>query len=124
MIKRNLTSATFERRARRQLRLYKAGKMPIQTLYFEQDSCLISDMLNDEGNAFAMAYFEFPHGQYTHDYVQHLQKDLPSEFHVEYTPENERLFHDVIDKRYKEWKERVGASHHHTRAVHSKRDLH
>jgi hypothetical protein len=109
VIKRNLTGPKFERRARRHLALYRAGKISIQKLYFEQDSWLTSDMFNDEANAFALAYVDFRHGQYIPDFVQHLQKDLPSEFHVEYTQENERRFHDVIDRRYKEWKERAGA---------------
>lgn len=109
LIKRNLISPTFQRRARRQLAKYQAGKMSIQRLYFEQDSCLVSDMLSDEGNSFAMAYFDLLHGQYIHDYVLHLQKDLPSEFHVEYTPENERAMHDVIDRRYSEWQQRGSA---------------
>lgn len=106
LIKNRLMSRRFERDGQSELALYLAGRMPINTLYYQRcDGCLMSDMLNDEGNAFAISYFDFQRGQYLQDYKTHLQKDLQSEFHVEYTPENERLIHTVIDKRYGEWKE-------------------
>ena len=57
-------------------------------------------MLSDEGNAFAMAYFDFDKGRYLKDYQKYLQKNLPSQFHVPYTQENEKLMHQVIDRRY------------------------
>ena len=68
------------------------------------DYCLIDDMLSDEGNAFAMAYFDFEKGQYIHDYIRLLQGNLPSEFHIALTEENYEKLKQVIDRRYAEWK--------------------
>ena len=50
--------------------------------------------------------FDFEKGNYISDYIANLQKkkNLPSEFHVKYTPENEKTIYSIITKRYKEWK--------------------
>ena len=106
LIKRGLTSGEFESAHSRELKRYRKDQLSIQDFYYERcDGCLVSDMLNDEGNAFATAYFDFQHGNYLADYEKHLQKDLPSAFHVTYTQENERRFHAVIDARYAQWKQ-------------------
>ena len=68
------------------------------------DCCLVDDMLSDEGNAFAMAYFDFDKGRYLADYIGLLQGDLPSEFHVDLTEENYQKLKPTIDQRYAEWK--------------------
>lgn len=62
-------------------------------------------MLSEEGNAFAMHYFDFERGQYIHDYVANLQNDLPTEFHVDYNEENYQKMRKVIDRRHAEWKQ-------------------
>lgn len=98
IINKRLTSLWFESSGRRELALYRAGKMSIRALYYQRcDGCLVSDMLSDEGNAFTKAYFDLLRGKYLHDYKEHLQKGLPSEFRVEYTPEDKHLIHGVID---------------------------
>lgn len=108
VIHRGLTSSEFEHKYRRALRGFRRGELSIQDFYYQNcDACLVSDMLNDEGNAFAMAYFDFQHGDYLNDYTQTLAQNLPSSFHVDYTPENEGRMHAVIDARHAEWKSRV-----------------
>ena len=77
--------------------------------YEAWDRCLLSDMLSDEGNAFAQAYFDFEKGQYLADYGELLVEELPSEYHVEYSWENQHLMNSRIDARYAAWKERLGA---------------
>lgn len=72
-------------------------------LYELWDCCLVSDMLSDRGNTFARAYFDFESGAYLKDYAKHLQKELPSEFHVPYTAANEEAIHHVISKRFEAW---------------------
>jgi hypothetical protein len=61
-------------------------------------------MLSEEGNAFAMHYFDFERGRYIHDYIAALQGSLPSEFHVDCTEDNYQKMRQVIDRRYDEWK--------------------
>ena len=104
LVANRLMSEWFEEECAAEVEAFREGRMHINTLYEQWDCCLISDMLSDEGNAFAMAYFEFDEGNYIKDYINHLQKGLPSEFHVSYTPENERIIHAVINRRYMEWK--------------------
>lgn len=104
LVKSRLMSAFFETEGAEPLGQYRAGKVSVNELYEWWDTCLISDMLSDEGNAFAMYYFDFDAGLYLSDYSKHLQKALPTEFHVVYTSEHERLLHQVIDSRYEEWK--------------------
>lgn len=83
---------------------FQVGEASIHDVYDWWDRCLIDDMLSDEGNAFAQAYFDFERGDYLKDYVRVLQRDLPSEFHVPYTEPNYREMSAVIDARYAAWK--------------------
>ena len=103
LIKHNMLNAEFEGHGSKILEKYRADKTSIHKVYEFFDCCLVSDMLTDEGNAFTQAYFDFEHGQYLHDLYGRLKKDLPSEFMIEYTLENERLIHSLIDRRYQAW---------------------
>ena len=104
-IRKGLTSQRFERRCRAELAGCRAGAYPVTSLLrFHCDGCLSSDLLDDEGNAFARYYLDVREGTYWSDLVTHLQKDLPSEFHAEYSPGNEALVHGVIDARFRDWK--------------------
>jgi hypothetical protein len=86
------------------LQKFKSGEKSLYDVYNWWDCCLISDMLTDEGNAFAMHYFDFERGKYLKDYTGTLQGDLPSEFHIPYTEENYQKLKPLIDRRYQEWK--------------------
>lgn len=104
LVKNHLMSDDFEKDKNNPVSDYRNGKISINRLYEWWDCCLISDMLSAEGNAFAQTYFDFDKGRYLKDYSKHLQRDLPTPFHVPYTAENEVTIHAVIDKRYREWK--------------------
>jgi hypothetical protein len=83
---------------------FRSGEISLYAVYDWWDRCLISDMLTDAGNAFAMHYFDFERGKYLEDYTSTLQGPLPSVFHIPYTEENCQKFKQVIDRRYEEWK--------------------
>jgi hypothetical protein len=104
LIERRMMSAYFEEESETILREYRAGEVPIHEVYNWWDGCLIDDMLSEEGNAFAMHYFDFERGRYLQDYTATLQGSLPTEFHVEYTEEGYKRMRQVIDRRYQEWK--------------------
>lgn len=89
---------------------YRAGKSSIHDVYGWWDRCLVSDMLTDEGNAFAQAYFDFQTGKFLEDYEETVGGDLPSIFHVEYTEENYQRLKHVFDARFAQWKKSVGSS--------------
>jgi hypothetical protein len=62
-------------------------------------------MLTDEGNRFAVDYFDFDRGKYLADYEELLAKSLPSLYHVEDTWENYEIISKKIDERYADWKQ-------------------
>lgn len=74
-------------------------------LYSAWDGCLVSDMLNDKGNAFSRYYFDFDKGRYLSDYEELLAIDLPSLYHVSETWENYDKLTARISERYTQWKQ-------------------
>jgi hypothetical protein len=104
LIDNGLMSEFFVTESGDDLGRYKRGALTIHGLYESWDTCLISDMLSDEGNAFAMHYFDFERGKYLQDYIATLQGDLPTEFHVEYSEVTYAKLRSIIDRRYQEWK--------------------
>ena len=107
LIEHDLMSEFFTTKAADILQKFRSGSATIHEVYGWWDTCLIDDMLSEEGNAFAKHYFEFQGGKYLSDYAATLQRGLPSEFHVDYTEANYQCMREVIDRRYAEWKSRV-----------------
>ena len=103
-VEHDLTSNLFREDGADILARYRGGLASIYELYEWWDNCLVSDMLSDEGNAFAKSYFDFDGGAYLADYARTLQKDLPSEFHVSFNDENYRVMALVLDRRFAEWR--------------------
>jgi hypothetical protein len=68
------------------------------------DGKFTDDDLNEEGNAFAQAYFDFDHGLYLSDYDHVLSRGLPSQYHVADTWDNYEKLRPVLDKRLEEWR--------------------
>jgi hypothetical protein len=104
LIERRLMSEFFEQEAAENLATFRAGRATIHEVYDWWDRCLVDDMLSEEGNAFAMHYFDFEHGRYIHDYIATLKRDLPTELHIEFTEANYAAMKLVMDRRYEEWK--------------------
>ena len=99
-----MTSDFFEQEATEILRKFRAGQATIHQVYEWWDCCLIDGMLSEEGNAFAMHYFDFEKGRYIHDYIATLQRGLPDEYHIVFSEDNYQAMKQVIDRRYAEWK--------------------
>jgi len=68
------------------------------------DGKFTDEDLNEEGNAFAQAYFDLDRGAYLNDYGRILVKDLPSQYHVPDTWVNFELLRPVLDKRLRAWR--------------------
>jgi hypothetical protein len=103
LIEHNLMSEFFLTEGADELARYRAGEIAIHELFESWDTCLVDDMLSDEGNAFAMAYFDYEKGQYIHDYVAELKDALPTEFHIPYSEANYARIASVIDARHSVW---------------------
>ena len=104
LIERRLMSDFFEREAADIMAKYRSGTVGIHKVYEWWDGCLIDDMLSDEGNAFALYYFDFQRGRYIRDYISALKRGLPTEFHVDFTESNYETMKQIIDRRYDVWK--------------------
>jgi len=68
------------------------------------DGKFVEDDLNDLGNSFAIAYFDFEKGKYLADYEATLGSDVPDLYHVEDTWENFDKLKPVLDRRFDEWR--------------------
>ena len=107
LLEHNLMSDFFVTESDGLIDNFRAGRATIHEVYEWWDCCLVDEMLSEEGNAFALSYFDFEKGQYIRDYIKTLQRDLPTEFHVDYTEQNYDLMRVLIDRRYTEWKFRT-----------------
>ncbi|MFC3716177.1 hypothetical protein ACFONC_08440 [Luteimonas soli] len=108
LIENDLMSEFFTSEGREPLERYRAGEVSIHELFEWWDTCLISDMISDQGNEFAMAYFDYDRGQYLKDYQRTLVGNLPSEFHVVYSNSNYAKLKRAIDCRYRQWSAKKG----------------
>ena len=91
---------TLEAIERRQRREVTPG-----LFFLEQcDGKLTDEDFNDEGNAFAQAYFDFTNGTYLDDYHTALGADLPSLYHVADSWESFDTMAAVLDQRLFEWR--------------------
>jgi len=106
LIENDLCSNEFNSESSDLIEKYKSQAKTAVDVYEWWDRCLIDDMLSEEGNAFAAEYFDFENGKYLSDYSELLVKNLPSEFHVPYTWENQRIVGQRISQRYLRWKNR------------------
>jgi hypothetical protein len=68
------------------------------------DGKFTDEDLNEEGNAFAQAYFDFKKGNYLKDYNDTLGRDLKSLYYVKDTWGNYDLLKSQLDRRFADWK--------------------
>jgi len=104
LIENDLYSEEFSSESQDLINAYKSQRKTAVEVYDWWDRCLIDDMLNKEGNEFAQTYFDFDKGQYLADYSELLVKELPSEFHVAYSWENQEIMSHRISERFNKWK--------------------
>ena len=86
---------------------FKERKVTGAQVYKKWDGTLTSDVLTDEGNAFARYYYNGEEGKgglYFEDYEAALVDDLPGLYHVKDTWENYDTIKKKIDQRYEAWK--------------------
>ncbi len=89
---------------------FKERKVTGPQVYKAWDGTLTSDVLTDEGNAFAGYYYNGAEGQdgpYFEDYEAVLVKALPDIYHVKDTWENYDTIKKKIDERYDSWRNKI-----------------
>ena len=105
-IDNHLQSQLFEEEFGNLLEKFRRREMTgTQILRASCDDKLTDDDLNDEGNAFAMEYYEKE--VYFDDYDEFLGNTLPTLYHVEDTWENYELIKEKLDARFSKWKEKL-----------------
>jgi hypothetical protein len=67
------------------------------------DGKFIDENLNEQGNAFAAAYFDLTHGSYLADYESVLGGEFPSLYHVPDTWLSFDRLKPTLDSRFSEW---------------------
>lgn len=101
LIEHDLMSEEFNSgSAGRALAKYQRGRRSVFWLFRWWDRVLASDMLSEQGNAFAGAYFSYENGEFLTDYEELLAGSQPSTFHVQYTEANYALLASRIDERW------------------------
>ena len=117
-IERNLVSEELLEDEQETINLIKSNKATGATLLWDAlDGKLTEEELNDTGNAFALAYYEYDsdfakeYCDYCTDFSNAFDKkakdsgfEYESAYHVEDTLENYLFIKNVIDKRYRQWK--------------------
>jgi len=68
------------------------------------DGKFIDDDLNDEGNAFTQAYFDFEKGKYISDYEAELGEEVVNLYYVKDSWENFDRLRPVLDRRFADWR--------------------
>lgn len=84
--------------------LKRRGITPGRFFLDECDGKFTDEDLDDEGNAFAAAYFDFETGEYLQDYEGTLAQEVATLYHVADTWENYDLLKPVLDQRFSEWR--------------------
>ncbi len=69
------------------------------------DGKLTDEDLDEDGNAFAAAYFDTPRGGYIDDYIEVLAADLPSVYHAPDTWESFDRLSPVVDSAFAKWRD-------------------
>ncbi len=103
LIARDLAGAYFLQQSAAALGEYAAGAISLFELYEKDwDLRLTSEMLSDEGDAFARFYFDYDHGRYLADLAAVLS--LKSSGYPLFTEQAYLLVQPIIDTRFHKWK--------------------
>jgi len=84
-------------------RLQARGITPGQFFLECCDGKFTDEDLNEIGNAFAAAYYDFKKGHFLKDYESVALRDRPSLYHVPDTWDTFDALKPVFDRRFKEW---------------------
>jgi hypothetical protein len=103
VIEHNLYSETFREEGETSIYRFRSHAITCIILGELWDGIVSYEQLNEEGQAFAQAYYES--GHYLSDYKQVLAKGLSSMYDVEDSDGNYRKMCLVLDWRFRQWKE-------------------
>jgi hypothetical protein len=102
-IDHNLVSNYFIEESEESLVDYRGGRCSFFHLYEKEwDMVLLSEMFSEEGNAFALGYFEYDTGRYLQDLFATLNSE--DDGYVVYSEDDYLRFKPLLDSRYAAWK--------------------
>jgi len=105
ILDRGLMSAAFSADFPELVHAFRAREKTGPEVYALAGGVLASDMLSDDGNAFARAYFDLEHGAFLAEYERLLGAGLPSLYHVADTWPNYEKLRAHLDARFARWLE-------------------
>lgn len=100
-----LCSKRFSEDHRADLEIFRSGGISGPALFERIGGILTSDMLSEDGAAFASEYFDLEQGAYLDDYGHLLADRQASAYHVPDTAESARRIAERVDQRYAQWKQ-------------------
>jgi hypothetical protein len=103
IIENHLYSKEFKEAAANEIIKFKQKKMTGTEIYMNWDGVFVSDMLNEEGNAFTKAYFDFKDGVYLDDYEE-VFPHVKSLYEVKDTWGNYETLKPKLNERFNSWK--------------------
>ena len=104
VIEAGLYSEEFADDFEEEIEQFKARKLTGPGVYRVADGVFASDMLGEEGVAFARAYYDREDGGYLDDFESLLAGGLPTMYHVRDTWENYDRLKATIDERFAAWR--------------------
>ena len=103
IIENHLYSKEFKEAAANEIIKFKQKKMTGTEIYMNWDGVFVSDMLNEEGNAFTKSYFDFKDGVYLDDYEE-VFPHVKSLYEVKDTWGNYETLKPKLNERFNSWK--------------------
>jgi hypothetical protein len=104
LIDHELVSAAFKKDFAAEINSFRQQQHTGAQIYQSCcDGALMLEDLNETGNRFALAYFNFDTGEYLSDYEATLGMDVPTIYHVKDTWSNYQKLKVIIDFRFDAW---------------------
>lgn len=108
IIENNLFSIAFEEKSKDDINRFKHRQITGTQIYMNWGGVFADDMLNDEGNQFAMYYFNTDNRwKYMNDYMDVFVDAGETLYHVQDTWENYFELKEEIDYSYMFWKNNI-----------------
>lgn len=108
IIENNLFSKEFEEKSRDDINEFKLRQITGTQIYMKWGGVFADDMLNDEGNQFAMYYFNNNNDwKYLYDYRDVFVDAGETLYHVQDTWENYSELKEEVDYSYLNWKNNI-----------------
>lgn len=99
LIERGLVGDEIKQQFSDEIESFRSGRLSAPDLFAKLGGVLADDMLTDDGNRFAAAYYD----RYLRDYQRTLAPDRSSPYYVDDSRENYERMRAQIDAAFERW---------------------